>query len=433
MNLDDDRRGDRRPSPAVIVGLDCITGLQTARILSARGVPVVGVTSRARHWATRTRACDEVVTSPMSGDALSDTLTRIARRRPGPAVLVPCTDEAVHHLSAHRSDLPAEVVFPVAEHDTVDLLMDKVRFAEHARRRGLPVPRTEVLRSRADTELAADRVTYPCVLKPPVKAPAWLAHTQVKAFSVRDPEDLVRRYDEVAGWAPELLLQEWVQGGEDGLISCNAYFGRGGEALATFVARKVRQWPPSVGTSASGEECRDDEVLDLAVRLFGDVEFRGLAYLEVKRDARSGELRIIEPNVGRPTGRSAIAEAGGVELVMTAYCDALGIPLPAEREQRYGSARWCDVRRDAQAAVVARRRGELTLRQWVRWMRGPKAHAIWAADDPAPFVADVAAAAMTGARAALSRRRDVPAQPTGPTRKNVPDPTPVVGARGGGS
>lgn len=432
MNLGDGRWGER-PAPAVVIGLDCITGLQTARILSARGVPVVGVTSRARHWATRTRACDEVVTSPMSGDALSDTLTTLARRRPGPAVLVPCTDEAVHHLSAHRADLPEELVLPVAEHGTVDLLMDKVRFAEHARRHGLPVPRTEVLRSRADAELAADHVTYPCVLKPPVKAPAWLAHTQVKAFSVRDPQDLVRRYDEVAGWAPELLLQEWVEGGEDALISCNAYFGQGGEALATFVARKVRQWPPSVGTSASGEECRDDEVRDLTVQLFGDVAFRGLAYLEVKRDSRTGALRIIEPNVGRPTGRSAIAEAGGVELVMTAYCDALGLRLPAAREQHYGSARWCDVRRDAQAAVVARRRGELTVRQWLGWMRGPKAHAIWAADDPAPFAADVAAAAMTGARAVLSKRRAVPADQTGPTTTNAPDPTPVVGARGGGS
>ena len=48
--------------------------------------------------------------------------------------------------------------------------------------------------------------------------------------------------------------------------------------LATFVARKVRQWPPLVGTSASGEECRNDEVRDTAVALFGGLGYHGLAY-----------------------------------------------------------------------------------------------------------------------------------------------------------
>ena len=53
-----------------------------------------------------------------------------------------------------------------------------------------------------------------------------------------------------------------MAGGEDELYSCNAYFDAAGQPLATFVARKVRQWPPDIGTSASGEECRNDEVLD---------------------------------------------------------------------------------------------------------------------------------------------------------------------------
>ena len=74
----------------------------------------------------------------------------------------------------------------------------------------------------------------------------------------------------------------------------------------------------------------------------------------------TGRLVIIEPNVGRPTGRSAIAEAGGVELVLTAYCDVAGLPLPGAREQRYVGAKWIDLRRDLQAALVARRQGTLS-------------------------------------------------------------------------
>jgi D-aspartate ligase len=128
------------------------------------------------------------------------------------------------------------------------------------------------------------------------------------------------------------------------------------------------------------------------------VGFHGLAYLEMQRDSRTGALAIIEPNVGRPTGRSAIAEGGGVELVHTAYCDAAGLPLPEERTQQYVGTTWLDLRRDVQAAVVGIRRHELTPREWLSSLRGPRTHAIWSARDPRPFVTDLANVVGTATR-----------------------------------
>lgn len=392
-------------APAVVIGLDCITGLQTARILAARGVPVVGVVADRRHWGARTRVCAEVVESPLSGEPLLGTLRDIAARRPGRAVLVPCTDPAVRFLSARREDLPTGQVLALADDDAVRMLMDKVAFSAYAEAHGLPAPRAVHVRDRAEAEEAARTFRYPAVLKPASKTEAWLSRTSRKAFQVSSPEELLEVYDRVAGWTPVLLVQEWVAGPETGLFSCNAYFGEGGRPLATFVARKLRQWPPDIGTSASGEECRNDVVLDTTLRLFGELGYRGLAYLEMKRDERTGDLMIIEPNVGRPTGRSAIAEAGGVDLVHTAYCDALGLPLPASRTQTYGDAAWVDLRRDAQAAVVAWRRGGPSLAAWLRWLPGRKAHAIWSWRDPRPFAVDLVQASRTGGKMVRAERR----------------------------
>lgn len=410
--------------PAVVIGLDSITGLQTARILDAHGVPVVGVVADRRHWGARTRVCVEVVEAPLQGEELVTALVELGRRRGGVSVLVPCTDGSVATVSQHRAELEEHFVLPLAEHRVVEMLMDKVSFAAHGLEVGLPVPRTEVLTGRSQVEELADMLSYPCVVKPPGKAPSWLAHTSAKGFTVHDRDELLSVYDRVAGWAPVLLVQEWVAGPETGLLSCNAYFGEGGTPLVTFVARKIRQWPPEVGTSASGEECRDEDVVKATVRLFGDLDFRGLAYLEMKRDVETGELMIIEPNVGRPTGRSAITEAGGVELVYTAYCDALGLPLPANREQRFVGAKWLDLRRDLQAAVVARRRGTLSAREWVSWVRGPKAHAIWSRSDPVPFLTDVVQASRTGAKMALSSRRHR-ASPVGRRARPAPGGRPA--------
>lgn len=386
---------------AVVLGLDCITGLQTARILAGRGVPVVGLASDVRHFAARTRVCERVLQSALDDESLVDTLVRLRPQLLGRPVLFPCTDLSVLLVSRHRDRLAGyRILLP--EHDVVELLMDKMRFLEYAIAEGLPVPRTVILRNRDDATEAAASMRYPCVVKPPVKSPTWLQHTKEKAYLVRDPVELLQVYDRVSSWAPVLVTQEWVEGGEDELYSCNAYFDRDARPLVTFVARKLRQWPPGTGTSCLGEACRNDEVLVTTADLFARVGFHGLAYLEMKRDPRTGRHYIIEPNVGRPTGRSAIAEAGRVELLYAAYCDALGMPVPGTR-QTDEPVKWLDLRRDLQSAAYYVRRGDLTLGQWWRSVRGRKVHAVLSVRDPLPALAELGYAA---GRALRRRNRE---------------------------
>ena len=46
---------------AIVIGLDCFTGLQTARILAGRGIPVIGIASDPQHACCRTKACENVL------------------------------------------------------------------------------------------------------------------------------------------------------------------------------------------------------------------------------------------------------------------------------------------------------------------------------------------------------------------------------------
>ncbi len=242
--------------------------------------------------------------------------------------------------------------------------------------------------NRADAEAAAGELAYPAVVKPGLKTARWQAATKAKVFRVEDAAELLATYDRCSAWADVLIAQEWIDGGESDLYSSNVYFDRDSRPQVTFIARKIRQWPVGTGTSCLGQEIRNDAVLDESVRLFGSVAYQGLGYLEMKRDARTGRHFIIEPNIGRPTGRSSIAERGGVELLMTAYRDALGEPLPTARTQRYGGVKWIYWRHDLQAALVAARRGELSPRGWWRSVRGPKIEAVGSWRDPVPFLVD---------------------------------------------
>ncbi len=110
--------------------------------------------------------------------------------------------------------------------------------------------------------------------------------------------------------------------------------------------------------------------------------------VEFKRDTRSGETLIIEPNMGRATGRCGLAEGSGVEFLYTMYCDLAGLPLPENRDQPYRGTKWIFLRRDLLSAIYYWRRGDLSIADWWRSLRGPKVFALLSLRDPFPFLID---------------------------------------------
>ncbi len=389
---------------AVVLGLDSMQGLQTARILARHGVPVIAVSSDPDHYANRTRVCEQVVVAA-SRQELFEFLETFGRSLDRKAVLVPCQDSRVQNVSRARDLLAGWYHILLPEADVVETLMDKTSFYRFAQEQGFPIPLTRFLSNESDARAAGAELTFPAVVKPGLRTSAWTEATPEKAIKVANPAELVEVFRRLGHASDPLIVQEWIDGDTTDLYSCNCYFGRNGEVLATFIARKIRQWPRHTGQSSMGEECRNDEVLDESIRLLRAVEYRGLGYVEMKRDRRTGKHLIVEPNVGRPTGRSAIAEAGGVDLLYTMYCDAVGLPLPDRRVQTYGNARWVHLRRDLLSAASAIREGELTWLEWARSMRGRKAYAVASWSDPMPFLAELATAIREAARLLTRRQR----------------------------
>lgn len=385
---------DEKGPYAIVIGLDHMNGVQTARILARHGVPVIAIAKDPQHYCCRTNVCERIVFTDTTNDSLITTLEKLGPGLGEKGVLFPCTDLTVLLVSRNRHRLEAwyHIILPPA--DVVEMMMDKVRFYTYAQENGFPIPRTRFLCNEEDASKAASELTFPCIIKPPISATIeWEQNSKLKAYLVSSTDEFMAIYHRYRKFADMLIAQEYVEGTSSNLYSCNCYFDRTGEPVATFVARKLRQWPPDTGESCLGEECRNDEVLQGTLSLFQSVAYLGLGYVEIKQDARNGKHYIMEPNIGRPTGRSAIAEAGGVDLLYTMYCDALGWPLPKNRFQKYGNVKWIHMRRDLQSAIYYWRRGELTIPDWWRSVRGRKVSALFAWNDPGPFLGDLFRAA----------------------------------------
>ena len=374
---------------AVVVGLDCIQGLQSARILAGHGVPVVGISSDGKYYSCRTNVCEEIHVVKTKGPKLIALLEKLGPTFDARPFLLACQDKNVVTISRHREVLEPWYRFVLPDPDVLETLIDKDSFYRFALESGLPLPPTFFVSNKQEAEEAASQLTYPVIIKPPAREGNWTKHTKLKAIVADTREDFLAKYDLYQDWADVLIVQRLVEGSDDNHYTCNIYFDQNREPAVTFTSRKLRQWRPTTGQACLSVECRNDEVVEETMRLFCGVNYRGFAYLEMKYDEQMDQYFIIEPNIGRPTGRAAMAEAAGVDFLYTAYCDAVGLPLPQNRQQTYQGVKWIHLMRDIQAALYHLTRRELTLREWWRSTRGVKAFAVFSRPDPLPFVSAV--------------------------------------------
>jgi predicted ATP-grasp superfamily ATP-dependent carboligase len=379
----------KRQPYAVVVYIDSAVGLQTARILASRGVPVIGIARNYSDFFCRTNVCEKIIIRDTSSGDLIEFLSILGRNFSQKAVLIPCNDWVVLDVSLYREilDVSYHVVLP--EHKIVETLLYKASFYNYALEENLPISRTFFLQTKEDAVRAAELMTFPCIVKPSFRTSGWFSKAGAKVLKVHTGTELLSVYDRCVESNNTLVTQEWIVGPDSNLYSCNCYFDAESEPLVTFTARKLRQWPPEAGFTSLGEECRNEFVLNQSIDLFRKTKFRGLGYLEMKLDERTQKYYIIEANIGRPTRRSALAETCGVELLYTMYCDTVGWQVPQETKQEYRGVKWIDLVNDFKAAKHYWRRGDLTFLEWYRSVRGPKCHAILSWSDPLPFIAQV--------------------------------------------
>ena len=381
---------NNKPPYAIIIGLDTMQGIQAARILNRRKVPVIAIADDPNHYCCRTNVCDEILFANTGNIEFIEKLLELKSKLTQKAVLFPCNDTSVSVLSQNRQKLEDAYHLILPEGDMVELMMDKVQFYSYSIKENLPIPPTYILKNRQELDKIIDEVDFPCIIKPPnSNTELWEKNSKLKAYKISNSDDLINIYEQCKNWSDILILQKYITSPIRNLYSCNCYFNSESVPLVTFVARKLRQWPPETGESCLGEECENDEVLNQTIKIFKNVNYRGLGYIEFRQDEKDKKYYIIEPNIGRPTGRSAISEGGGIELLYTMYCDVLGLTVPKNQKQIHNGVKWIFLRRDLQSALYHWRKGELTFWQWIKSVHGRKIFAIFSWKDPAPFFGDI--------------------------------------------
>lgn len=285
--------------------------LAITRSLGRRGYRVIVCSSErkslagASHHATADVQVPDPVKSPEAFvKAVRETVERF---RVG--VLLPVSEPSLLAI------LPAEwpgVCLPMPTDDSFHRISDKAEVLRVASSIGLAIPMQRVARSRSEADAILDGdVEYPLVLKPArsvgevrgQRRRQGVQHVATRAefaAALADMDDAVY----------PLLIQQRITGPGVGVF----LLVWDGHTIAQFCHRRLREKPPSGGVSVYRESVAPNAALIARSRALLDCfDWRGVAMVEYKVDAMSGEPYVMEVN-GRFWGSLQLAIDAGVDF-----------------------------------------------------------------------------------------------------------------------
>lgn len=292
---------------------DTRTALATVRSLVAAG-HYVWAAAAGRSLASVSRGVRSVRISadPLAAPEQYAREVAAACERLRIEVLLPVTDASTECLLQFAALLPPRVSLPFPSLETFRLGTDKAAMQQLAAESGFAVPRAVALTDAEDLDAAIGQLSLPAIVKPhrSVVTDAAGRSMRMDVQFVRDEVALQAAVQALPVAAYPVMLQERILGDGEG---CFALRWRG-EMVACFAHRRLREKPPAGGISVYRESIPLPESLRLATtQLLDALDWDGVAMIECKRDAKTGQHVFIELN-GRLWGSLQLAIDAGVDF-----------------------------------------------------------------------------------------------------------------------
>lgn len=319
--------GDERASLAVVRSLG----------RAGHHVDVASKVDRSLAGASRFAQQELQVPDPLrTPDEFVDVVRRLTLRG-GIELLIPVTEASLHAVLPQR-DTFADVTIPFALYDSFQAVCDKGRVHKAATELGIPVPKQVQIQNPDQAARAAEELRFPLVVKASrsvVPGDIEASHTSIQFVDVRD--ELPMALEAMPPTAYPVLAQERVDGAGKGAF----VLLWGGDLIAAFCHRRIREKPPSGGVSVLRESVGlDQDLIANSRRLLERFAWQGVAMVEYKEDRRTGTPYLMEVN-GRFWGSLQLAIDAGVDFPRLLIDAATGsIPDPVLEYETGVRTRW---------------------------------------------------------------------------------------------
>lgn len=376
--------------PVVITGICDAMSLSVVRSIGKRNIPVVAIDSNIDSWFAKSKylsccvKCDSLF-----DDSLINTLINIAKKINKKPLLINCTDQSVINVSQNRNLLESYYDMNIPDQGILETLMNKKLFYSFAANNGFDIPVTYFTCNYDEIKDVAEKISYPCIVKPEYKNKHWLDNVPNKVIVPKTKTELyslIQKYDLTN---ESLIFQEWIEGDDSDLYFCLAYVGKDLKSTVAVTGRKLRQHPHLAGTLSIAETINVPEVAKQTLRLFKLIGCTGFCSVEYKKSKTDGKFYIIEPTVGRPDSQEEMSVSAGVDIPYIAYTEMTGNNI-GNVETFIEKIKWIDEPR-MYYTIREVIKGDMRLLQLLDMLRGKRSYALFDVSDPYPsicFIAD---------------------------------------------
>jgi predicted ATP-grasp superfamily ATP-dependent carboligase len=312
--------------------LDSAQGLLGPVLQSCQGVPGLAVHVLTRDPARSVRFSRFVGSAsfwPPEKDQGKDLDTIAAEiERTGADILLPIDEPSIAFASANRKPLARLTnLVPLPDPETLETARDKWLLSKFMAARDIPQPRTIRVSEARVEEL--ETFPFPALIKKRKGSGGngIVTFQNQNVFSSYLEENDLPKED--------YILQEMLGGGE---IDCSL-LAQDGKILAHTIQQPLFT-KTGFDFARAVEFVHDPEAFELTRRLISELDYSGIAHVDIIRDHRSKELKILEINP-RYWGSLVGSSLAGVNFPHLALRAALGehLPEPGFQEIRYSTAR----------------------------------------------------------------------------------------------
>lgn len=192
-------------------------------------------------------------------------------------------------VTEHRGRLESKVRIPFSDAERTRRVNDKGFVTAFAQERGIECPSTFRPRGPEDAAALAADLPYPVLIKP--------RHASGGRGMVRveRAEHFPAAYAGVQARFPRPIVQECLPSGGEAL-GVAVLLNFASEPRASFVYRRLREYPLAGGPSTLRESIRRPALQEAAERLLSALGWVGVAMVEFKVDTRDGRPKLLEVN-----------------------------------------------------------------------------------------------------------------------------------------
>lgn len=306
---------------AYTLGLECY---------EAFGVKSICVAAAPVDMITKSIVFDVEQVRPHASDAeLLAVLNGLAAMNEGKQLLLLAnTDGHISFFAKYRKQLEAYYLLPFPTAETIELLGDKVSFAQVCGDLGVPTPQTIVVDfadADSDTWAAPEvNLQFPVV----AKTASGAAYDRVtfdgkkKIWFITEREQLEDLWSALkdSGFRDRFIVQENIPGDDTCMRSLTFYVGRNGKVLLRSAAHVLLQDPSPtlIGNPVAMITGEQDELWEMGEKILAAGNYSGFANFDIKVDPRDGTPYFLEvnPRIGRNSYYVVAAGANPMEIMV---------------------------------------------------------------------------------------------------------------------